>query len=532
MPWLLDLIMQTDQPASPIARQHRAESWDAGRVPSRQFSRAWWIAVLLLSFVCFMGICIWLSAHRMMWDDEFDAWNLLSDPSWRHAFQSLNNGADSGPPLFYAVGRCLLAITGLHPVVVRLYSAMCFWLAAVVWCQILRRYFGDIIALAAVVLAFLCNPEMVYQTAQIRFYGELVLASALAVHIALWLEEKQPAAWVWFGSGALAGLLLVASHPLGLIYSAAIVFAQICTRTPFRKRAAVLGGTVLSWSWLIIFFLPVMHAAETDTWLSMPNAAAVVHFYNNHPLFIAHSRYVSVLLNLVLLCLAVYAVCWFVRTRGWKSPRSSFVLLFYISVILMIMPVGFAIVSHLYKPLFLGRYLLPYCLGVITLAAAGTWILAQRFMERSPKRFAALLTGPLVALTVITVVEQHLDPLPNIDPVLQLAQSMPTVIQYDQPVRQAHFYAPGRANNLFYILMKPGDHSTLDNIAHQGYEPEIVFAQPFLKQHREFLYVDTPLQTQFYEGALRGNPHWRRVEAGTVNLDGEILKVFRYTRMD
>jgi hypothetical protein len=490
------------------------------------------VVALIASAAYFAFVCLYISAHRMMWADEFDAWNILADPSWRHAFESLNKGADSGPPLYYAIGRCIMAVTGLHPAVMRLYSAACFWLAAVVWAQILRRYFGAIIAVAAVAVGFVCNAEVLDQIAQVRFYGELMLAVTLAVRIALWLEDKKPSTGVWFAGGAFAGLLLVASHPLGLIYSVAILVAQMCSRSPIRKRAAVLGGTVLSWGYLLVFFGPVKHASETDTWLSKPPAAALVHFYDNHPLLLTNHRYVTVVINLLLLCLAIYACFWFIRSRGWKSQSSSFVLLFYIAVILMVTPIGFAAVSHLYKPLFLGRYLLPYSLGLMTLAAAGTWRLAQRFVERSPRVFAMLAYAPLVVLAFFTFAQQYSDPPSNLDDILQVAQSLPTVLVDDQVVRQAHFYAPERANNLFYILMKPGEHSTLHYIAQQGYEPEIVFAEPFLEQHREFLYVHTPVQPQFYDGALLGNPLWRGQDVGTVSVHGQNLHVFRYTRID
>jgi len=500
---------------------------------SKENTRTFTIVALIASAGYFAFVCIYLSAHRMMWADEFDAWNILADPSWRHAFASLNNGADSGPPLYYAIGRCLLAIGGLHPLVMRLYSAACFWLAAVVWTQVLRRYFPSVIAVFAVALAFACNLEVLDQVAQIRFYGQLVLATALAVRIVLLLEERQPSRWKWFLWSCLGGLLLVAAHPLGLIYSAAIVFAQMCTKTSAPKRAAALVGTVLSWTYLLIFFQPVKHAAETDTWLPMPPAAAVVHFYNNHPLLFGRYRYVSVACNLLLLCLAVYACVWFLRTRQWNIQRSSFVLLFYISVLLLLMPAGFAIVSHLYKPLFLGRYLLPYYLGLVTLAAAGAWLLVQRFDKRFLRMLAVPLSIAIATAAVVTFVEQYPNPVSNLDGVLRLAQSLPTVVQDDGTVRQAHFYAPTQANNLFYVIMpppKPGQRGTLRSIAELGYEPELVFDGPFLSTHPKFFYVDGPWQPRLLNEDLRGNPEWTSEKVDTVIIRGVTYPVLEFRR--
>ena len=502
---------------------------------SKATARAFMIVALIASAAYFAFVCLYLSAHRMMWADEFDAWNILADPSWRHAFASLNNGADSGPPFYYAVGRCILAVAGLHPVAVRLYSALCLWLAAVVWVQILRRYFTSVVAIFAVALAFVCNPEILDQSAQIRFYGEMVLAVAVAVRIALWLEEARPSAWIWFAVNLLAGLFLVASHPLGLVYGAAIAFAQLCTKAPARNRIAAVAGTVLSWSELIIFYQPVKLADKMSTWLSMPDAAAVVHYYDNHPLLFAHYRYVSVALNLVLLCLAAYACYWFIRNQRWRSTQpDGLVLLFYIAVLLMLMPIGFAIMSHLHKPMFLGRYLLPYCLGLVTLAAAGAWQLAQRLDKRSLRKFALPLSVALVAFAYVTFMDQYRDPSSNLDSVLQLSQSMPTVIQDDAIVRQAHFYAPEKANNLIYVMLtpKPGQYATLYSIAQQGYEPALVFDEPFFRQHRKFLYVDGPWQPMVFNADLRDNPQWTSEKVTTVTIRGITYPVLEFTRTD
>jgi hypothetical protein len=249
----------------------------------------------------------------------------------------------------------------------------------------------------------------------------------------------------------------------------------------------------------------------------------------------AHYRYVSVALNLALLCLGAYACYWFLRNQKWKSTRpDGLVLLFYVAVPLTLMPIGFAIVSHLHKPIFLGRYLLPYSLGVSTLAAAGAWRIARRFHARSLRTLAVPLSVALVAFAFVTVTDQHQDPLSNLDPVLQLAQSMPTVIPDDGIVRQAHFYEPARARNLFYVMLapKPGRQGTLYAIARQGYEPSLVFDEPFFNEHRKFLYVDGPWQPRVFNADLRNNPRWTSEKVGTVTIRGITYPVLEFTRVD
>lgn len=502
---------------------------------SKAASRTLTVVTLIVSAACFASICLYLSAHRMMWADEFDAWNLLADPSWRHAFQSLKRGADGGPPLYYAIGRCIFAVTGLHPVVMRLYSALCFWLAAVLWAQMLRRYFTGVFAVAAVGLAFLCNPEFIDQIAQMRFYGQLLLAVAIAVYVALWLEDAQPRPLVCFAAAAAAGAFLVAAHPLGLIYSAAILFAQLFGRLPSRARVAAVAGTVLSWSALLITLPELRAGAETTNWLSMPRFSAVIHFYDNSPTLLPH-RYLSVAINLTLLCLIVYAaICFLRRSRSDGLEQSSLRLLLFIAGLFMLMPIGFYILSHVYKPLFLGRYLMPYALGFATFVAAGIWQVTRNFPRRSSVILAFVLLASIALIVITTFRAQTLRPVSELDPLLQLEQStsIPTVLQHDGIVRQAHFYAPSRANNLFYLMLmpKPGEHSTLDSIAEQGYEPYLVFDGPFFRQHRQFLYVEGAGWPKVYQEDIVGNPQWTSRQVTTVTILGRTYPVLKFTRV-
>lgn len=501
---------------------------------TEQSSRTLYVVALMLSMACFAAICLWLSAHRMMWDDEFDAWHLIADPSWRHALASLNIGADGGPLLYYAIGRAIVALTGLHPLALRLYSTACFWLAAVLWALILKRQFGGVIAIACSALAFLCNPEFIDQMAQVRFYGQLMLAFTIAVWVAMFVEQKQPGTRRSFVFSLIAGAFLVASHPLGVVYSAAITFAQLFGKATGKIRAAAIIGSVLSWATLLTFLRSLRSGAATLNWLQKPSLPGLMHFYNNHPLLFAGERYFSVALNVAGFCVILYACVWFLRKRNSSELRPGMWLLFCISVVLMAIPIGFFVASYLYKPMFLPRYMLPYTLGYATLLGAGAWLLGQRFIVRWPAACAVVIAVPLLAIAWVSVTQQALAPVGRLEPLLQLAESAPVVFQYDTEILQAHYYAQSRAGNLFYIRFptRPGQLGTLDAIAQQGYEPELVLDQSFLEQHSEFLYVESPLQPLFFERDLRGNPHWAVQPAGTVDAGGINLRVFRYTKID
>ncbi|HXS13502.1 MAG TPA: hypothetical protein VN734_12420, partial [Acidobacteriaceae bacterium] len=130
--------------------------------------------------------------------------------------------------------------------------------------------------------------------------------------------------------------------------------------------------------------------------------------------------------------------------------------------------------------------------------------------------------------------DQYRDPSSNLDSILQLSQSMPTVIQDDGIVRQAHFYAPARATNLYYLMLlpKPGQYATLSSIVQQGYEPALIFDEPFFNAHRKFLYVDGPWQPMVFNADLRDNPQWTSEKVGTVTIRGITYPVLEFTRVD
>lgn len=525
--------MQTDQ-MDALASTHGHPVEGAGgpmRPEKREY--AWWIAVLCISFACFAGMCVWLSAHRMMWDDEFDAWHLIADPSWRHALASWNAGADGGPPLYYAIARLIVKVTGLHPLALRLYTTFCFWAAAVLWVQILKRYFGGAIAIGGAAFAFLCNFDFVDQLAQVRFYGQLVLGVVLSIWLALYVERKRPALGRCVLLSALGGFILVLSHPLGIVYSANIAAAQLFGKAPIRHRIAAISGTVLSWSGLLVFIRGVQAGAETTNWLKMPPFLSLVHFYDNYPLLLVTARYVSVLVNLGLLCLIAYTCWWFLRRRASAQMESGSLWLFFCTcVLLLLAPWEFFLVSHLYKPLFLSRYMLPYTLGFSGLAAAGAWVIGQRISDKNVRGVAAF-AGILVAgFAVLTFKEQAVYPLSRLEPILRVAQSEPVVFQHPMEVLQAHFYAPSCARNLFYLLppLAPGQRGTLNAVAQQGYEPEIMIDRQFLTDHREFLYLENPYDNSFYDRMTK-DPDFHSEDEGSVIVEGIPEKLVRFTRV-
>ena len=116
-------------------------------------------------------------------------WLLLRDPSWSHMVHAWNIGADGGGFSFYILGRAWFHLFGDSRLAFRLFSSTCFGLAFVVlWVALRRLYPTWIVALATSNTVFF-SPPLTMHFLEGRFYGLLVLSTALALWLALRLDE-------------------------------------------------------------------------------------------------------------------------------------------------------------------------------------------------------------------------------------------------------------------------------------------------------------------------------------------------------
>ena len=306
-----------------------------------------WPLALLLSAAYFALLCVYFSDHRLMWGDEFIGWFLITDPSWRHALGSWNQAADSGGPLFYLVGRGLVFVFGYHPLVLRLCSALCLWLAAVLWFDLLRRKFSTAPALFSCALIWLCDWWYVYYLGEVRFYGQLVLAVTVAAVAMIWLEDRKPQPAMCFALMFAAGVLLIGSHMLGVVYGACFAAALTLSRLPLWKRIAAMGGTACSWLLILLFRTALRTGANAYTWVSMPHVMDLVRFHLHTPVYLAVFPRASALINLLLggIALAGGVIALRKHKRPTETDDGRRLLLIF-SVVLLLLPMGLFVLSH------------------------------------------------------------------------------------------------------------------------------------------------------------------------------------------
>jgi len=485
---------------------------------------------LLLAYIAL--ISIYFSRHRMMWWDELLGWNLLTDPSWSHMLQAWKQGADGGCLLFYVLGRLVLAITGNHPVAIRLLSAVCLWAAALVWWKILSRYFSAWSASIAVLLIWLCTGDFIYHMAEARYYGLFILAVALPIYTAIWIEDRKPSPPVIFALCFLANSLLISAQMLGVLYSGMILTAFLLSQMPAQKRITAIVASVCSW----IFFLPylsiIKYGKQNSSWVQMPGLMDVVRYYY-HGLTFSYIFNAAAYL-FILVCVVIYRK----RAADLLVQNRARLMLLYIAGLLLLLPVIFFVISHLYTPLFVSRYMMPYYLGVSCLLVLALWLVEQWALPAWRPAFRVAATAGifcfLAVLNIRGLRQQPVRQLSSIESVLAVKSPFPTVVPDEGVYLQLKRYDGVASGNIVYLIpnKREGQPETdeMAVISNAGYAHDIYHDADFFPLHKQFLYVDIPMYRDIYQRLVAANPAWSVRDVDIIKVNGNPVHVLQFER--
>jgi hypothetical protein len=129
---------------------------------------------------------------KPLWLDEYHSLLVATSSTVGDAWRSLSRGADFNPPLLHLLLRPLALDGIISPVELRAFSFLSVNLALLVLYRLLRHDFAPLPSLAGVLVVW-GHPEVVIQTFEGRFYGPMLLFSAL---LALSLQNRgEHSAW-------------------------------------------------------------------------------------------------------------------------------------------------------------------------------------------------------------------------------------------------------------------------------------------------------------------------------------------------
>lgn len=320
---------------------------------------------LLISYV--------FSHKRIFWEDELLGWLLLRDPSWRHMVAAWRTGADGGGFGFYLLGRLWLKLFGPSEISLRMYSAAALGLAFVVLWATLRHFYKLRVVFFALFNTWFFSTYIVVHMAEGRYYGLMVLSTALVTWLAMVPTRKlgRTALYLYPLTFVLHALLTT-SHQLGIVFSA---FLLTCTaildRMQGRFRPALYASGVAAW----LLLLPEREAIAATARVGKP------HFWTTAPSF---SNFVgaytgfSAEIAIVLLLLASLTFMSLRRALlvGGIAPRQVLAKAYrarrpvwVVTAAFLLIPVAYLVEGKFGTWLFVNRYLLPVAICQVFLTA-------------------------------------------------------------------------------------------------------------------------------------------------------------------
>ena len=363
------------RPSSAVQTEHagvsdieNALSQDSGKRKSYA-SNLQELVLLAFGIALTFTICYTFGRGRIFWEDEMLGWMLLHDPHWHHMIRAWKLGADGGGFSFYLTGRAWFFLFGSSEVSFRMYSAACFAAAfAVVW-TVVRRFYSPGPAAFALYNTFFFSPPLVLHMAEGRFYGLLMLSTALAVWVAT-LPPTSPR----IGPRALLGLtflvhaLLITSHLLGIVYSLSLVVAMVAIDwSDHQLRPQLYLAAVASWFLLLPERAAIFASADVGKpffWTTQPTLRRFIGAYS------AFSAEIAVVL--FGLALAVGFTLWSDRRATTERFRSAYKArrpIYVVTLVLLLVPLAFLFEGFFGPSLFISRYLLPVSIAQVTLTA-------------------------------------------------------------------------------------------------------------------------------------------------------------------
>lgn len=205
---------------------------------------------------------------RPFWMDEVHSWLLISDPDASHAVQSLQQGADYNPPVYYFVARAFSSVVTLNEHNLRMLSALLILSAAIGLAMVFARRMTWLAAVGCSLL--LCSQEIVVlQSTEVRFYALwLSLLTWFCVLLTTGIRRFQSGQWVAL---ALLAALIAGTHYFGVISVGIASMAFVVVRR-FQNEAIIRAAIpMVAAVCVVAFCLPLLSGQKAvltaPTWV-------------------------------------------------------------------------------------------------------------------------------------------------------------------------------------------------------------------------------------------------------------------------
>lgn len=327
-----------------------------------------------------MFVCFWIGIHQSLWFDE--AYSIMLAKQSPHEIIRLT-AIDTHPPLYYLLLHYWGELFSWNVVALRSSSVLAYGGTIVIAGLLMRRLFGNRVAVVAVVLAAL-SPLMMRYGFELRMYALASLVGVLAtfVLIAARTANGSRAIWLWIAYAVLVAIGVYSVYYLALLWIAHVVWLVWMSRRDLFSKSFWR----LSWVWayglsIVLFspWLPTMLKQVTNGALApigqamnTENLFGVLSFNTIYQPLWQFDMLRSVLFLALLIALAILGIKSYKNSKSHERP-SLLLLACYIGIpIVVLMVVSFA------RSMYVERYLAHVAIGLMMLIGVGIAIAWRR----------------------------------------------------------------------------------------------------------------------------------------------------------
>ena len=466
------------------------------------------------------------SRHRIFWGDEIMGDLVLNAGSWHAFLERWNAGIDSSGFWFYVFAKPWESILGRSELALRMFSAIGVCTAASLIWATARRYYSFLIVGPAVAVVFLDINVLRWQLANGRCYGVLMAAVALVLFLILRseqrnaeIEDRSTPSLLFLLATAAAYDLLAGSHILGVLYAGALLAMQIgIDLAARRRRFSLYAAAVVGIAAIIPFSLANIRSTtalgKPVFWTIRPTHRDLLFNTNLTENPVRDMLFVLFLVTLLLL--------------HYRKPRRP---VYVILLGFLLLDLVFFTISVISTSIYVDRYLLPFALALILLAAE---LLTQLREAEAPfprLRAAAPLLILLWGLHLMPPASSYLLPqkdyttplLAQLPPGLPIVDTDPGSFVEVEAYHHDHFTRP------FLFPLDPdvtadprnpggvsGFHE-MDNFAHLGLDaPDLQPTEAILSRYPELLVITSEKPTAWIRKRLLEGGQYDMTDLGQV----------------
>jgi hypothetical protein len=237
-----------------------------------------WKLLLLGAYtlIYMTGTCV-LAARRPLWNDELYTYYMSRLPGFAAVWAALMSGGEQLPPLFFAITRAALRVSGNGSLPLRLPAILGFWVMGLCLFQFVSSRTSTVYGLVAALFPLVTGAY--YYAYEARPYG-LVLGFG-ALSLLCWQAATEGRRRLSLALLALSLAAAVSNHYYAVLLYFPLALGE-AARTLARRRIdwAIWAAFLISAAPLVLF-LPLIRKARaySGTFWAPPRWVAVPDFY-------------------------------------------------------------------------------------------------------------------------------------------------------------------------------------------------------------------------------------------------------------